>query len=81
VVEAGPADGAISGALLQRLQQSLDDGAMAMLQATCAQGAGPLKAALRALLHYHLGSPRLRTREVMIDAQQQLLDLPRQEMP
>jgi DNA repair protein RecO (recombination protein O) len=81
VVEAGPADGAISGALLQRLQQALDDGAMPLLQATCAEGAGPLKAALRALLHYHLGSPRLRTREVMIDAQQQLLDLPRQDMP
>ncbi len=77
IIEAGPADAALSGALLQRLQQALDDGAMPALQATCAEGAGALKAALRALLHYHLGTTRLRTREVMIDAQQQLLDLPR----
>lgn len=82
VVEAGPAaEAAIDGALLQRLQRALDDGQMPVLQATCAEGAGPLKAALRALLHYHLGTPRLRTREVMIDAQQQLLGVPRQDNP
>jgi DNA repair protein RecO (recombination protein O) len=81
VIEAGGAEAALSGALLRRLQQALDAGEMAPLQATCAEGAGPLKAALRALLHYHLGSPRLRTREVMIDAQQQLLGLPRQDNP
>lgn len=72
VVEAGPADAPLDGALLQRAQQALDDGEMATLQATCADGAGPLKTALRALLHHHLGTPRLRTREVMVDAQQLL---------
>lgn len=81
VVEAGTAEAPIAGALLQRLQQALDDGEMAALQATCADAAGPLKAALRALLHYHLGTPRLRTRDVMIDAQQQLLGQPRQDNP
>ena len=62
-------------------EAALDSGEMPALQATCAEGAGPLKAALRALLHYHLGTPRLRTREVMIDAQQQLLGVPRQDNP
>ena len=70
IVEAGPGDSALSGVLLQRLQVALDHGAMADLQAACVDGLVPLKASLRALLHYHLGSPRLRTREVMIDAQQ-----------
>lgn len=81
VVEAGPGDAAMAGSLLQRLQRALDEGEMAVLQAACAEGGGALKAALRALLHYHLGTPRLRTREVMIDAQQQWLDVPRQDMP
>lgn len=75
VVEAAPGEPALSGALLHRLQAALDDGDLAALQAECAQGRSALKQFLRGLLHYHLGSPRLRTREVMIDAQQ-LLDSP-----
>ncbi|MBI5271104.1 MAG: DNA repair protein RecO [Burkholderiales bacterium] len=62
----------LRGALLQRLQAALDAGDMPALQAACAEALAPLKQGLRALLHYHLGSPRLRTREVMIDAQQLL---------
>lgn len=69
VIEAGPSDSAFSGDQLQRLQAALDRGAMGALQAACAEALAPLKAALRALLHYHLGTPRLRTRDVMIDAQ------------
>jgi DNA repair protein RecO (recombination protein O) len=76
VVAAGWGDPGLRGDLLQRLQAALDLGAMGALQAACAEGLAPLKAALRALLHYHLGTPRLRTREVMIDAQQ-LLESPR----
>ena len=76
IVEAGPGDSALSGDLLQHLQVALDRGAMANLQAACLDGLSPLRAGLRALLHYHLGSPRLRTREVMIDAQQ-FIDSPR----
>lgn len=72
VVEAGPGDVPIAGSMLQRLQTALDDGAMVELQTTCAEAPGPLKAALRGLLHHHLGAPRLRTREVMLDAQQWL---------
>jgi DNA repair protein RecO (recombination protein O) len=69
VIEAAGADAAFSGAQLQRLQAALDHGAMAALQGACAEAVTPLKTALRALLHYHLGTPRLRTRDVMIDAQ------------
>jgi DNA repair protein RecO (recombination protein O) len=70
VVAAGPDDQPLRGALLLRLQAALDDGAVGALQAACAEGLPPLRASLRALLHYHLGTPRLRTREVMRDAQQ-----------
>jgi DNA repair protein RecO (recombination protein O) len=73
VVEAGPADAPIAGEQLRQLQQALDDGDMPRLQATCADSAAALKAALRALLQHQIGNARLRTREVMIDAQQ-LLD-------
>ena len=69
VIEAGAAEAAFSGAQLQRLQAALDQSAMGALQAACAETLGPLKSALRHLLHYHLGTPRLRTRDVMIDAQ------------
>jgi DNA repair protein RecO (recombination protein O) len=69
VIEAGAAESAFRGAQLQRLQAAVSQGAMGALQAACAEALGPLKAALRALLHYHLGTPRLRTRDVMIDAQ------------
>ena len=78
IVEAGPADACLPGARWKDLQAALDQGDMPGLQAACAEGLSPLKAMLRALLHYHLGTSRLRTREVMIDAQQQLLELPRQ---
>ena len=69
IVETGPSEAAFGGAQLQRLQAALDQGEMGALQAACADAVTPLKAALRALLHYHLGTPRLRTRDVMIDAQ------------
>jgi DNA repair protein RecO (recombination protein O) len=69
VIEAGLAESAFSGAQLQRLQAAVSQGAMGALQAACVDALVPLKAALRSLLHYHLGTPRLRTRDVMIDAQ------------
>ena len=59
-----------SGALLQRLQVALDHGAMADLQSACVDGLAPLKASLRALLHYHLGPVPLRTRQVWQGVQQ-----------
>jgi DNA repair protein RecO (recombination protein O) len=76
VVPLGNSDAlALSGSQLQALQQALDQGGMADLQWLCAQNLPALKTMLRGLLHYHLGSPRMRTRDVMIDAQQ-LIDRP-----
>ena len=46
-----------------------DDVAFADLQHACVADLLPLKAQLRAQLHYHLGGAGLRTRQVMIDSQ------------
>lgn len=63
-------DAGLSGSAWQLLQQSLSQGLLPDLQRACADHLPALKLTLRALLHYHLGTPRLRTRDVMIDAQQ-----------
>lgn len=63
-------DGPMPGSHWQRLQAALDDGDLPQLQLVCADDLPALKSTCRGLLHYHLGSARLRTREVMIDAQQ-----------
>ncbi|HEX4510148.1 MAG TPA: DNA repair protein RecO [Burkholderiaceae bacterium] len=69
VVEAEPgAAGGLSGADLAGLQAPLAADDLAALQAACASRIERLKPALRALVHYHLGSPRLRTRDVMREA-------------
>jgi DNA repair protein RecO (recombination protein O) len=70
VVEWSRAETALAGRHLTALQGALDHGSMADLQAQCALTLPALKLSLRALLHYHLGSHQLRTRAVMIDAQQ-----------
>ncbi|MFZ2989270.1 DNA repair protein RecO [Ideonella sp.] len=62
-------EASLSGAHWSALQQALDHGALVELQTLCAQSLPALKASLRTLLHYHLGSPRLRTRDVLRDAQ------------
>lgn len=69
-------EAALRGEVLLSLQHALDSGSLAELQACCANELPALKTTLRALLHYHLGTPRLRTRDVMIEARQ-LIDLPR----
>lgn len=61
---------------LVTLQAALLHGGVAALQAACAPHLPVLKPTLRTLLHYHLGSPRLRTRDVMIGVHK-LLDAPR----
>ena len=66
----GPgAEAALGGALLRGLEESLalagqPGGAQALRNACTASGPA-LRLLLRPLLHYHLGSSRLRTREVM----------------
>jgi len=59
----------IPGAVLIGLQAALTHGSMPALQQACARALPELKTMLRALLHYHLGTPVLRTRQVMLDVQ------------
>jgi DNA repair protein RecO (recombination protein O) len=64
-------DAALGGQLLLDLQAALDEpGDAAALRAACARGGTALRTLLRGLLHYHLGTPQLRTRNVLQGAQQ-----------
>jgi DNA repair protein RecO (recombination protein O) len=75
VVDAERQEATLTGRTLQVLQQALDAGSLDMLRATCATALPELRTALRQLLHYHVGSPQLRTRQMMVDVQR-LLDGP-----
>lgn len=76
VTAAGPGNersselgGNLSGDVLIGLQAALEHGSLDALCQACARSLGELRAALRSLVHYHLGSSVLRTREVMRDLQ------------
>jgi len=69
VVDARAGEVDVDGGTLIGLQLALEHGSMAALQHACSQALPEFKVMLRALLHYHLGSPILRTRQLMIDAQ------------
>jgi len=69
VIEARGDESGLSGATLVGLQAALEHGSLEALQQACAGALPALKAQLRALLHYHLGSAKLRTRQVMLDVQ------------
>lgn len=62
-------DGELAGQVLIGLQAALQHGSIAALQQACGPALQELKLLLRALLHYHLGSSVLRTRQVMLDVQ------------
>jgi DNA repair protein RecO (recombination protein O) len=62
-------DAGIAGIALRGLQTALDDGSPAALQSACVPCLTPLRNGLRALLHYHLGTATLRTRQVMQSVQ------------
>jgi DNA repair protein RecO (recombination protein O) len=68
-----PDEPGCSGAALTALQAALQHGSVPALQARCLPVLPALRPQLRSLLHYHLGSPQLRTRQVMLDIQR-LLD-------
>ncbi|CAN5565897.1 DNA repair protein RecO [soil metagenome] len=55
----------LRGEVLIGLQAALEHGSLAALQHATTRALPELKMALRGLLHYHLGSPVLRTRQVM----------------
>ena len=63
------ADVRLPGSVLINVQAALEHGSLPALRQACAAALPELKAALRALLHYHLGIPMLRTRQVMMDLQ------------
>jgi len=69
VATARTTDVTLPGAALVALQAALEHGSLSALQQACAQCLPQLKTILRGLLHYHLGSPVLRTRQVMLDVQ------------
>jgi len=60
----------LDAAALIGLQAAFEHGSLTALQQACAAALPALKQQLRALLHYHLGSSVLRTRQVMLDVQQ-----------
>ena len=62
-------DSPLPAATLIGIQAALAHGSLAALQQACMPALPELKATLRALLHYHLGTPQLRTRQVMLDLQ------------
>ena len=68
---AAPRNGEVDvgGATLIGLQAALEHGSLAALWQACAGALPELKSILRTLLHYHLGSSVLRTRQVMLDLQ------------
>lgn len=57
------------GAAWVGLQAALTHGSLAALRQACRPQAAALRGPLRALVHYHLGSARLRTREVWLGMQ------------
>lgn len=57
----------LSGAALVALEAALVHGSLPALQQACSAVLPALKVQLRALLHYHVGHPMLRTRRVMMD--------------
>lgn len=70
LIHAAPHDRALSGQQWQDLQAAMSD--TASFQATeqaCAACLNELKPQLRNLLNYHCGTPRLRTRQLMMDLQ------------
>lgn len=65
----GASETGLDAAHWQALQAGLDADDLAALQRSCLPVLGGLKPMLRQLLHYHLGTPALRTRQLMMDLQ------------
>ena len=70
-----PADdpAALPGSICLALQAALDRADGPALRRACQGSLPALRGQLRALLHYHLGAPALRTRQLMLDVRR-LLD-------
>ncbi len=73
VLDAPDAPANLPGSLCLALQAALDANDRPALRRSCQVALPALRGQLRALLHYHLGSPPLRTRQLMLDVRR-LLD-------
>ncbi len=69
VVQARADDASVSGATLVGMQAALLHGSLPAIQQACASALPEWRGLLRGLLHYHLGSSALRTRQVMLGLQ------------
>lgn len=58
--------GELRGSALLDLQAALEHGSLPALRQACEAALPELKSALRSLLHYHLGTDQLRTRQVLL---------------
>ena len=76
VAPARPDDASVSGAMLVGMQAALLHGSVSALQQACASALPEWRGLLRGLLHYHLGSSVLRTRQVMLGLQSLAPSLP-----
>lgn len=70
-VVAGDGQG-LTGTALLRAADALDQRHFASVQAATAEALRPWRTQLRGLLHYHLGTPQLRTRQVLQGVQKLL---------
>ncbi|MEN9544992.1 MAG: repair protein RecO [Pseudomonadota bacterium] len=66
-ITAAPADAGVTGHALVALEAALAAGHGPALRAATQPVTAALRGPLREVLHYHLGSPQLRTRQVMAD--------------
>lgn len=73
LVAANTNEALLPGAVCLALQAALDANAMQPLRLACNAVLPALRLQLRGLLHYHLGSPQLRTRAAMLEVRR-LLD-------
>ncbi len=69
VTVARPDDSAVLGATLVGMQAALMHGSLVAAQQACAVALPEWRSLLRGMLHYHLGSSMLRTRQVMLGLQ------------
>ena len=69
VVPAARDDTGVPGRALVQIEAALALGHVPALREAVAPVTAALRASLRQVLHYHLGSPTLRTRQVLLDVQ------------
>jgi len=77
LMPALPAEASLPGLAWTGLEAALQAPDLAGLHRACSGSLAGLRALLRPLLHYHLGSPQLRTRATMLEVRR-LLDVPSQ---